>query len=69
MAGTRPKNIRQARSGDTSEDDTADDSGDKEMNSEHADIRTGEDPTKAVLSESGLNSTLFCSVAEPSRGG
>lgn len=60
MAGTRPKNIRQARSGDTSEDDTADDSGDKEMNSEHADIRTGEDPTKAVLSESGLNSKYLC---------
>lgn len=60
MAGTRPKNIRQARSGDTSEDDTADDSRDKEMNSEHADIRTGEDPTKAVLSESGLNSKYLC---------
>lgn len=60
MSETRPKDARQDSSVEVVEDERSDEFEEKNMDDTHDDVRTGEDPTKAVLSESGLNSKYLC---------
>lgn len=50
----------QTRIGETSKPPASDDTAEDNMSAQHGEVRTGEDPTKAILSESGLNNKHLC---------
>lgn len=60
MSETRSNDAGQDRSSEVAEHNRRDKFEERNRDDMHDDVRTGKDPTKAVLSESGLNSKYLC---------